>query len=338
MCTAFLLVSCNESAQSDSEVFDLENYGDGLYAQIDTEKGSILLQLEFEKAPLTVINFVGLAEGTITHSRTENEPFYNGLTFHRVIDNFMIQGGDPEGQGTGGPGYRFPDEFDLSLVHDSPGILSMANSGADTNGSQFFITHVATPWLDYKHTVFGRVVEGMDVVNNIETDNSIEAVSIFRRGKAAENFASDQKAFDAALAHIPAHQANFLQSKNSADTELAASVLPDAEQTESGILYKIVQEGSGRTPKAGDIVSIHYTGALLDGQAFDSSENRGPLEVPIGVGGLIPGWDEIVLLMKEGEKRSVVIPPELAYGAVGAGGVIPPNAWLYFDIELLEVK
>ncbi|MGI9256646.1 MAG: peptidylprolyl isomerase [Salinispira sp.] len=214
----------------------MENYDDGLYAQIDTEKGSILLQLEFEKAPLTVINFVGLAEGTITHSRTENEPFYNGLTFHRVIDNFMIQGGDPEGQGTGGPGYRFPDEFDLSLVHDSPGILSMANAGPNTNGSQFFITHAATPWLDYKHTVFGRVVEGMDVVNSIETDNSIEAVRILRRGKAAENFASDQKAFDAALAYIPAHQEKFLQSKNSADTELAASVLPDAEQTESGIL------------------------------------------------------------------------------------------------------
>lgn len=338
LCVCLTFIACNEDDQSISEVFDLNDYADGLYAQIDTTKGSILIELEFEKAPLTVINFVGLAEGTIEHSRTDGQPFYDGLLFHRVIDDFMIQGGDPEGKGTGGPGYNFPDEFDLSLVHDGPGVLSMANSGADTNGSQFFITHRETAWLDYKHAVFGRVVEGMDIVNAIEQGDSIEKLSIFRRGRAAQNFTADQKAFDAALADIGRHQADFLQAKNSAEEALAVSLIPGAEQTESGIFYRILQEGNGNFPAAGDTVSIHYTGSFLNGQVFDSSEGRGPLEVPIGIGNLIPGWDEIVLLMKVGEKRSVVIPPQLAYGEAGAGGVIPPNAWLYFDIELLEIK
>jgi len=339
LCACLLLISCNESsAESTSEVFDLDMYGDGLYAQMDTSKGAILLELEFEKVPLTVINFVGLAEGSLGHSRTEGQAFYDGLLFHRVIADFMIQGGDPEGKGTGGPGYRFPDEFDLSLVHDGPGILSMANAGPGTNGSQFFITHTSTPWLDYKHAVFGRVLEGMDVVNAIEQGDSIEKVSIYRRGEAAQNFAADQAAFDAALADIGTHQANFLQSKQAADEALAAALIPEALQTASGIFYTIRQEGTGNTPQAGDTVSIHYTGSLLNGQIFDSSEGRDPLSVPIGVGRLIAGWDEIVLLRKEGETGSVVIPPQLAYGAAGAGGVIPPDAWLYFDIELLSIE
>lgn len=164
----------------------------GLYADMVTNKGKIRIKLEFKKTPLTVANFVGLAEGTKNSSRNKGVKFYDGLTFHRVIDNFMIQGGDPLGTGRGGPGYKFPDEFDPSLKHDSPGILSMANSGPNTNGSQFFITHKATPWLNGKHTVFGEVVTGLDVVNKIEKGDKIISITIIRNGTEARQFQANQ--------------------------------------------------------------------------------------------------------------------------------------------------
>ncbi len=175
----------------------------GLYARIETNRtvegtSSILLQLEYEKAPMTVINFVGLAQGTLDHNRDDAQRFYDGLTFHRVIDDFMIQGGDPQGTGRGGPGYRFPDEFDSTLRHDRPGILSMANAGPNTNGSQFFITHVPTPWLDDRHTVFGHVVQGQEVVDAIRQGDRMNRVEIIRVGEAAEAFETDQTAFEEA--------------------------------------------------------------------------------------------------------------------------------------------
>jgi peptidylprolyl isomerase len=171
---------------------------DGVYAEFDTSKGKILIQLEYEKTPLTVANFVGLAEGTKNYSKTpgdapkaQGKPFYDGLTFHRVIADFMIQGGCPQGNGSGGPGYKFRDEFDPSLKHSGPGTLSMANSGPATNGSQFFITHLATAWLDGKHSVFGHVVEGQDVVNKIEKGDKINMIKILRIGEKAKAFKGD---------------------------------------------------------------------------------------------------------------------------------------------------
>lgn len=177
---------------------------DGLYAKLVTSKGDILCLLEFEKCPATAANFVGLAEGTKNSNKPKGSRFYDGLKFHRVIPNFMIQGGCPEGTGRGDPGYRFPDEIDPSLRHSGPGILSMANAGPDTNGSQFFITHVATPWLDGKHTVFGHVVQGQDVVNAITAGTVLLKVEIIRVGDKARAFKTDQAAFDQYVSKIKA--------------------------------------------------------------------------------------------------------------------------------------
>lgn len=180
-------------------VLSLQSYAelsDGLYAKMRTNQGNIIIKLAFDKAPLTVINFVGLAEGTKHSNIQTGKPFYDGLTFHRVINDFMIQGGDPRGNGTGGPGYKFVDEFS-DLTHNRGGILSMANSGPNTNGSQFFITHSATPWLDDKHTVFGHVVKGMGVVNLIKKGDFIRKLKIIRIGEKAKNFQTDEVAFQA---------------------------------------------------------------------------------------------------------------------------------------------
>jgi peptidylprolyl isomerase len=181
-----------ESATKPMNTIDKSSLEDGLYAKITTDKGEILIKLEFEKTPVTVANFAGLAEGVIENSAKEKGVhYYDGLKFHRVIANFMIQGGDPLGKGIGGPGYKFQDEFAPDLRHDRAGTLSMANSGPHTNGSQFFITHGPTPHLDGKHSVFGYVVSGQEVVDAVRQDDLMNTIEIIRVGKAA-------KAFDAA--------------------------------------------------------------------------------------------------------------------------------------------
>lgn len=311
--------------------------GDGLYARIITTQGDIVIKLEFEKTPVTVANFVGLAEGTKDANRGKGVRFYDGLTFHRVIPNFMIQGGDPLGTGAGGPGYQFPDEIDSTLRHDAPGVLSMANSGPDTNGSQFFITHVKTPWLDGKHTVFGHVVEGRDVVNAVRQGDPIKTVQIIRIGDKAQAFKADQAAFDVLLERLRQNVGRGDLDKIAREEALIKAQYPHAIRKPSGLRYVVLKEGKGKkTPSRGATITAHYTGRLLNGTKFDSSVDRGePLKFPVGVGRVIKGWDEAFLAMEKGEKRILIIPPSLAYGDQ-AIGPIPPNSTIVFEVELVD--
>jgi peptidylprolyl isomerase len=310
--------------------------GEGLFARISTVRGDIVIRLEYEKTPLTVCNFAALAEGKMNVA--QGKPFYDGLTFHRVIPDFMIQGGDPAGNGTGGPGYQFPDEIESSLRHDGPGVLSMANAGPGTNGSQFFITHVETSWLDGRHTVFGKVVSGQQAVDAVQQGDKIQSIRIIRNGEAANAFRTDQEAFDRLLRNASAAEEAKKRAQREEDLARISSQFPNTTAGPSGILYEILSQGSGGKPAAGNTVRMNYRGMFLDGRVFDSSDTQGaPLEFPVGVGGVIPGFDETALDMRLGEKRLVVIPPELAYGDRGAGGVIPPGSFLVFEMELTEI-
>ena len=332
---------------------------DGLYAEIVTSKGTIVAELEFEKVPVTVANFVSLAEGknAFASENLRNKPFYDGLKFHRVIPEFMIQGGDPLGDGTGDAGYKFKDEI-TDLKHDTPGILSMANSGPGTNGSQFFITHVPTPWLDGKHTVFGHVVmNGMETVNKIVQDDSIVSVKIIRKGKEAKQFDavkvftdyfnnSEKEYTDKFKAVIDEKVAFFEKNK------------ANAIKTKSGLQYIIIEKGSGKKPVVGSQIFIHYAGFFENGTLFDSSmenvakdfgkydEARSaqggyqPIAFQAGrKDGMIPGFIEGIEQLSFGDRALLFIPSNLAYGEAGVGnGLIPPNTPLIFDITLMENK
>ncbi|REJ84922.1 MAG: peptidylprolyl isomerase [Bacteroidetes bacterium] len=305
---------------------------DGIYAKIETNKGDIYLILEHEKTPMTVANFIGLAEGKIkNNAKAEGVPYYDGLKFHRVIPNFMIQGGCPQGTGAGDPGYKFPDEIDTTLKHTGPGILSMANAGPATNGSQFFITHVATPWLDGKHTVFGHVVKGQDVVDSIAGNDSIMHVRILRKGKQAENFKAAEVFENEKNKIIAMEEAKIAAAKAKVDSLFAGSTV-----TASGLKYIVVQEGTGASPAATSNVTVHYTGMFMDGKIFDSSVQRGQ-PATFGLNQVIKGWTEGLQLMKEGGKTKFLIPPDLAYGPMGRPG-IPPNSTLIFEVELIKVN
>lgn len=307
----------------------------GIYAKITTEKGDILAKLTYKKTPGTVGNFVALAEGNLENdAKPQEKPYYDGQKFHRVIPDFMIQGGDPTGTGAGGPGYQFDDEFHPDLSHDAPGVLSMANAGPATNGSQFFITHTETPWLDNKHTVFGKVVEGQEIVDSIAQGDTMETVEILRVGEEAEqwNAVEHFRQFNGAKAEREA-------AAKKKQEDLLKELAEGFEKTDSGLRYKIINKGSGKQPKKGDTVSVHYKGMFADGGEFDNSFKRGnPIEFAVGTGQVIGGWDEGLQLLQEGDKARFVIPPHLAYGSRGAGGVIPPNATLVFDVELMKVK
>lgn len=339
---------------------------EGIFATIATSKGSIVVQLEYQKTPVTVANFIALAEGKntfVTDAKLKGKPFYDGLKFHRVIADFMIQGGDPSGNGSGGPGYSFKDEF-TDLKHDKGGILSMANSGPATNGSQFFITHKDTPWLDGKHTVFGHVTQGMDVVNKIAQDDVILKVTISRKGAAAKAFDAPKvfsdyyanKAEEAKKqAAIDAENQKKYAGVATAKAAYLAAEKATATITPSGLVYKITQKGTGVKPADGTTFYFNYAGYFEDGNLFDSSyadvckaygkydANRdaqgGYKAFPFEAGkkeGMIAGFLEGLSLISYGDKAIIYLPSKLAYGESGAGGVIPPNATLIFEIEMIE--
>ncbi|NQX99853.1 MAG: peptidylprolyl isomerase [Flavobacteriaceae bacterium] len=306
----------------------------GIYAKLITSKGAIVVHLEHEKTSGTVGNFVALAEGNLENTaKPQGTPYYDGLKFHRVIPDFMIQGGCPQGTGTGNPGYQFDDEFHPDLKHHGPGVLSMANAGPGTNGSQFFITHIATPWLDGKHTVFGNVIEGQDIVDAIEQGDTM-TVEILRQGEAAVSWNAVE-----AFRTFGGERTKRIEEEKRKQNELLDKVSAGYDQTQSGLRYKIIQNGDGKQATKGAMVSVHYKGQLLDGTVFDSSYKRKqPIDFALGVGQVIAGWDEGIQLLKVGDKARFVIPSNLAYGERGAGGVIPPDATLIFDVELMNVK
>ena len=364
---------------------------DGIFAEINTTKGTIVVELAFKKTPITVANFISLAEGKNSQVKEalKEKPYYDGLKFHRVIPQFMIQGGCPDGNGTGDPGYKFVDELS-DLTHEGPGILSMANSGPGTNGSQFFITHKETSWLDGKHTVFGKVISGQDVVDAIVQNDVINTIKIIKNGKEAKKFKAEKifkayfsnkeendklqaeknEATKKALAEITAEkQRKQAELEDQKRKELEAKLVTvkaekvaslqklkaTSTKTASGLQYVITKKGAGKKPVEGTDIYIHYAGYFEDGALFDSSyeeisklygkfdQNRAsqngyaPFPFKSGnKGGLIPGFLEGVNMLNFGDKVTLFIPSNLGYGENGAGGVIPPNANLIFELEVLE--
>ncbi|AVM49900.1 peptidylprolyl isomerase [Capnocytophaga sp. oral taxon 878] len=344
-----------------------KDLGDGLFADIETTKGNLVVKLNYKETPVTVASFVSLAEGKNPYVKAEykGKPFYNGIIFHRVIKNFMIQGGDPTGTGMGDPGYRFEDEIVASLKHSKKGILSMANSGPDTNGSQFFITHVPTEHLDGKHTVFGEVVKGLEVIDAIaavETKQpgnrpikevKINKVTIIANGKEAEKFDA-VKVFNDYFTEVESRGEKAKAAVASLAQEIVAQEAK-AEALPSGVKILKVTNGTGKKPNHTEFVMVNYAGYLRNGNLFDSNikevekkfnkynsmrdrqNGYQPIPFPYTPSAqLIPGFKEALLTMKVGDKIRVFIPSALGYGEAGAADVIPPNSDLIFDIEILD--
>lgn len=343
---AFVIVLSTIACKTENNQYS--ELGEGIFAEFKTNHGTFIAQLDYQKAPLTVASFVSLAEGTSTEVADEykGKNYFDGLLFHRIVSGFVIQGGDPEGTGMGGPGYQFPNEISEDLKHDSKGVLSMANAGPDTNGSQFFVTLAPTPNLDGGYSVFGRVVEGQEVVDAIGQvavggqdkpveDVVMESVRIIRNGDDAKNFDAPG-VFDNQMSEIRKKEIAALEALEIELDELSEGY----EKTASGLRYKITEEvPGGKKPVSGQEIHVFYKGMLSDGNVFDQrlEENgQDPLSFNVGTGRVIPGWDEGLMLLREGESARLIIPPHIGYGERGAGP-IPPNSILIFDVTLKEL-
>ncbi len=344
---------------------------DGIYAEINTNQGTMMAELYREAAPMTVANFVALAEGNHPQvlDSLKGKPFYDGLIFHRVIENFMIQGGDYTGTGSGSVGYKFPQEVSDTLKHDEKGILSMANAGPNTNGSQFFIMHKATPSLDMKYNVFGKVVDGLAVVDSIATTETgqgdkpveemrMESVKIIRKGKEAKNFdavkvfKSEIEKSEKMAEERKANAQKVRDAKVAELMEIKKKAKPLSSNDE--ILVYHISEGSGVTPEEGTRVQVEYSGFLNTGALFDSSsletakefdavnfmkEQRGMYRaIPVEYSEqaqMVPGFRDVILSMDYGEEVIAFIPSHLAYGE-RANGPIPPNSDLIFEMKIMD--
>jgi peptidyl-prolyl cis-trans isomerase A (cyclophilin A) len=329
---------------------------DGIYAVFETTLGDFVCRLELHKTPVTVGNFIGLVEGSREFLDPETgkmvkRHFYDGLRFHRIVRGFVVQGGDPKGDGSGGPGYSVCDEIDSTLVFDAPGILAMASDTSDHNGSQFFITLVPAPHLNGRHTIFGHVVSGMDVIETISkqplqsdstrprTDILMRKVRIVRTGRDAEAFDAD--AAFAANGDMCQRQAAVREAATASFLAQLAEDEAHATRSPTGLLVLVQHEGNGEPPDDGDVVSFHCTGYLAsNGTRFWSTYDRGqPFRVKVGSSRVIPAWEEVSRRMRPGERCRIIVPPDLAYGEGGnplAG--IPQDATLVFDMELLGVE
>jgi cyclophilin family peptidyl-prolyl cis-trans isomerase len=319
-------------------------YDPGIYAEFNTSKGTVVCVLEYQKTPMTVGNFVGLAEGNLKVDAVNiSKPYYNGLVFHRVIKDFMIQGGCPKGDGTGDPGYKFYDEIAPELKHIGPGILSMANSGPATNGSQFFITHKATPWLDGKHTVFGHVIKGQDIVDAVQQGDKIESIKIVRVGAEAQNWnanAEFNKVYAPRKAEEDKKNAVYAKIAAMSEDEYKAFMFAEikkkykkAKMTKSGLVYVMEKKGKKLKPVEGSKVSLHYVGTFrADDKKFDSSRDRNqPMDFNYKKQRMIPGFEEGIGMLGAAGKAKIFIPYFQAYGKGGRPGAIPPYSDLIFD-------
>ena len=307
---------------------------DGIYALIKTNKGEIIVELAYEKAPLTVINFIALSEGSKKSNKEPGIPFYDGITFHRVIDNFMIQGGDPQGDGRGGPGYQFFDEFS-DLKHDQPGVLSMANSGPNTNGSQFFITHVPTPWLDGKHSVFGLVAEGMSVVNSIKQGDIIESITIERIGDEANQFVADEVSFRDRIVKVKANLEAKNELRQKEFENYVTTSYPEIRKSHLGYFTTIYKSGNDKQPNDGQVVSVDVSFKVDNGQIL--REAGSPIEFILGSGQIISFIDNNIRDMSIGEGRTIIVTYESIFGEDSSGD-IPQDSILIFELALLSVE
>lgn len=340
---------------------------DGVYAEFITNKGTFVAKLKNETAPLTVSNFVALAEGTngMVDSIHKGKRFFDGLAFHRVIKDFMIQGGDPKGDGTGSPGYVFPDEVNDTIRFTKKGLLAMANSGPGTNGSQFFITLKETPWLDGRHTIFGEIVVGQEVIDsigNIETEKpgdkpleaiTIQSLNIINKGGVKVPYFTEEMAKLEKEKKEKEERINKIADSKASELNVLKA---KADSLPSGIKIYFTEKGDGPKPKEGDKILMNYAGYFADGHLFDSNilETAEKFEVvddmrkaagqyvPVPTdysveAKLIPGFREGLLNMKIGDKATVFIPSHLAYGKRGIPDVIPPDSELIFDLEIVEI-
>ena len=318
---------------------DAEDLDPGLYAILETTRGEMIFELDYINTPLTVTSFVGLAENTIEREVRQNGPFYDGLIFYREIENYAIFCGDPLNNGLGNPGYSLPRELSPSFTSGQAGALVMTGLPSESNGSAFFITRgLGDSYLDKVYTPFGNIISGNKVLDKLQAKDKLISVKISRIGREAENFATNNADF---LNRYEIAREKELDVLSKSEPEVASFVrsLDSYNKTMSGIFYSVMFEGFGETPKMGETATVHYTGQLPDGTVFDSSLDRGqPFPITIGKDSVIPGWLEAILSMKTGEVRTVVIPPELAYGEREVGGIIPANSWLIFSIQLLSIE
>ncbi len=335
-----LLFAFTSCAAAKNEL--IKDLPEGLYAIIDLEKGSIVLELFYKEVPMTVSSFVGLAMGKFAIKTDRKGNFFAGLTFHRVVKDFVAQGGDPNGNGTGGPGYSFNDEIVDSFKFSSEGILAMANSGTNSNGSQFFITLGKTPWLEGKHTIFGKVAKNMDVVKSIKEGDTMLSVKIIPKGNDPAQFIKNisWKTFSTLIEKKQKELKEKLKvKKNKIIAELEKA---SYKKTQEGIYYKVISKKKGKDTlaKKGDTIQTQYELRIYgNNEIIDSSYKRKePLTIVLGSNQIIQGWEIILQKIPKGAKWSVVIPPELGYGNREVGNVIPAYSFLHFTIELESIS